>query len=197
MKFITFKSYNDYVDAQSICSIAKQNNIWAHKDVLTFVAHKVRYINSSSPFGICHGVRNGFEVKFLRIALADVGAKIIGTEISDVAKKSPFTIQWDFHETKPEWIGAVDFIYSNSFDHSYDPNKCLAQWMSCITPTGMCFLEWTQNHQNDGKWDADCFRANLEEYIALAKLFDVEVAEIKDNRKTKIIMISHSNKEVS
>ena len=26
-----------------------------------------------------------------------------------------------FPEVKPEWIGKADFIYSNSFDHSYDP----------------------------------------------------------------------------
>jgi hypothetical protein len=47
----------------------------------------------------------------------------MGTEISDTAGQFPYTIQWDFHKTKAEWIDATDFIYSNCFDHSYDPQK--------------------------------------------------------------------------
>ena len=37
---------------------------------------------------------------------------VIGTEISDTASEFPNTIEWDFHETKPEWLNSVDFIYS-------------------------------------------------------------------------------------
>jgi hypothetical protein len=44
-------------------------------------------------------------------------------------------------EVKPEWVGAVDFIYSNSFDHTYDPQKCLDAWVSCLTRCGVCVIE--------------------------------------------------------
>ncbi|MBK6621188.1 MAG: hypothetical protein IPG32_10020 [Saprospirales bacterium] len=52
-----------------------------------------------------------------------MNCEVIGTEISDSASKFSHTIEWDFHEVKPEWIGRADFIYSNSFDHSYDPEN--------------------------------------------------------------------------
>ncbi|MEJ0015745.1 MAG: hypothetical protein WDN25_04115 [Acetobacteraceae bacterium] len=48
---------------------------------------------------------------------------MLGTEISDTATQSSTTIQWDFHEVKPEWLNSVDFIYSVSWDHRYDPVK--------------------------------------------------------------------------
>ena len=71
---------------------------------------------------------------------------MIGTEISPTATQFPNTIQWDFHDVKPEWISAADFIYSNSFDHSYDPEKCLSNWMSCIRSGGICVIEHTDLH---------------------------------------------------
>jgi hypothetical protein len=77
----------------------------------------------------------------------------IGTEISDSAEQFPNTIQWDFHEVKPEWIGAVDFIYSNSFDHTYDPEKCLNAWMSCLKPGGVCILGHSSGHEQAHELD--------------------------------------------
>ncbi|PZQ43933.1 MAG: hypothetical protein DI551_11175 [Micavibrio aeruginosavorus] len=85
----------------------------------------------------------------------------MGTEISETAKDFPNTIQWDFHNVKPEWIGSVDFIYSNSFDHSYDPEKCLNAWMSCITPNGLCILEHSAEHAIKGASALDPFGAEL------------------------------------
>ena len=70
----------------------------------------------------CHGTRQGFEQKWFS---KNLECKVIGTEISDNANDYKNTIEWDFHNVKKEWIGSVDFIYSNALDHSYDPNKCL------------------------------------------------------------------------
>jgi hypothetical protein len=92
----------------------------------------------SVQFGLCHGTRQGKEQAWFKKHLK---CEVLGTEISDTAEQFPDTIQWDFHEVKPEWIGAVDFVYSNSFDHSYDPEKCLKAWMSCIRKGGLCVLE--------------------------------------------------------
>lgn len=172
--------------------------MWAQEDVLSFVADKVRDLKRPQVFGICHGVRNGFEVKFLNNALSDIKANVIGTEISEVAKEHENTIQWDFHDIKGEWVGNVDFIYSNAFDHSCKPEFCLSQWMKCIAKHGICFLEWTNSHDAGGVGEADCFRASLDEYVGLAKDYHVEVAEICGKRnainatsKTRIVMITH------
>jgi hypothetical protein len=86
---------------------------------------------------------------------------VIGTEISDTATQFPHTIQWDFHETKPEWIDAVDFIYSNSFDHSYDPQRCLNAWMSCLKKGGLCILEHSSDNSPAITSTLDPFRADL------------------------------------
>ena len=69
----------------------------------------------------------------------------MGTEISDNANEYDNTIEWDFHNVKKEWIASVDFIYSNALDHSYDPNKCLNAWMSCIREDGLCIIEHTSS----------------------------------------------------
>jgi hypothetical protein len=79
--------------------------------------------------------------------------QVIGTEISDTANEFPHTIQWDFHEAKNAWIDSVDFIYSNSFDHTCDPKKCLNVWMSCVREGGICILEHTSGHERATELD--------------------------------------------
>ena len=71
------------------------------------------------------------------------------------------SIQWDFHKTKDEWIDSVDFIYSNSFDHSYDPEGCLNAWMGCVRPGGLCILEHSSAHGPGGVNELDPFGAHL------------------------------------
>ena len=62
---------------------------------------------------------------------------------------------------KPEWLSSVDFIYSNSFDHSFDPEKCLSAWMSCLKPGGVCLLEHTDAHGPRSANELDPFGAEL------------------------------------
>ena len=88
-------------------------------------------------------------------------SKVIGTEISDTAAEFPHTIQWDFHETKPEWVDSVDFIYSNSFDHSYDPEMCLNVWMNCVRQGGVCIIEHSSLHEPAGANELDPFGADI------------------------------------
>jgi hypothetical protein len=160
----------------------------------------VQYIgkNIQKPtFGICHGVRNGTEVSFFRNKL---NIEIIGTEISEwIANQFEHVIAWDFHEIKKEWIGNVDFIYSNSLDHSYDPKHCVEQWMRCLKLKGLCFIEWTPWH-NDGHCSpAECFSASKEEYQTMfanfcklqdvLELFNPQLHEKR--QKTTIFVLSN------
>jgi hypothetical protein len=198
-----YETYDEYVRLQCEAAVRKRKYIWAQEDVLKLLSKQVRKLNIDKPFGICHGVRNGFEVDFLRKELADISADVIGTEISDeVSKENEFTICWDFHEVKPEWIGKVDFIYSNSFDHSYKPAECIAAWMSCISPKGACFLEWTNTHNAGKTGDVDCFQSSLDEYLELTGEFDVHVVcvdgarnQINATKTTRLIVISHPDGE--
>lgn len=99
----------------------------------TFLKKNLSNIN----FGICHGTRRGKEQEWFRKYL---NVDVIGTEISDTANQFPNTIQWDFHKVKDEWVENVDFIYSNSLDHSYDAEFCLKQWFKCLRKGGICIV---------------------------------------------------------
>jgi hypothetical protein len=63
---------------------------------------------------------------------------------------------------KQEWIGNVDFVYSNSWDHSFDPERLFKNWMERLKRSGRLFISWTPTHAAPVD-SADCFSASLEE----------------------------------
>jgi hypothetical protein len=134
--------YDRYKRVQTEGNKRKLGQVWVQEENIAFLSEYLRRVVGTVKFGICHGTRRGKEQEWFRKYL---GGEVIGTEISETATQFPHTIQWDFHQTKPEWIDGVDFIYSNSFDHSYDPEKCLNAWMSCVRPRGLCILEHTSS----------------------------------------------------
>jgi hypothetical protein len=148
--------YEQYRRVQVEGNHRKLANVWVVEENIAFLANYLRRLQPT--FGICHGTRRGKEQEWFRKHLQ---CEVIGTEISDTAAQFPHTIQWDFHEVKPEWVGAVDFIYSNSFDHSYDPEKCLNAWMSCLRPGGVCILEHSNMHDTMGASELDPFGASI------------------------------------
>lgn len=160
MRLYKHKDYKEYVKNQTTTNVGKLNNVWANnKDIGLLSKHITKNI-SDIKFGICHGVRNAWEVQQLRRSLK---IDVIGTEISYTALQFENTIQWDFHDVKDEWVGSVDFIYSNSLDHSYDPEMCLGKWMSCIKKEGICYIHWSRS--SEGLLNsADCFSATSDEY---------------------------------
>ena len=150
--------YERYKRVQTAGNRRKIETVWAGEENIAFLAEFIRGAVGDVRFGICHGTRRGEEQKWFREQL---GAEVIGTEISDTATQFPHTIQWDFHEVKPEWVGAVDFIYSNALDHSYDPRACLDAWMSCLRPGGVCIIEHSAGHER--ATELDPFGAPIEE----------------------------------
>ncbi len=160
MKKIDFPSYERYREAQVEVNRSKLAVVWAERAELEGIASYVRNRLPNASFGICHGARNGFEVAVLR-ELLDI--EVIGTEISPTASDFPHLVQWDFHEKNPEWNHSVDFVYSNSWDHSYDFDRCFGAWMESLRPGGKCFLQWTRLHSSEGVHDADCLGLSLAE----------------------------------
>lgn len=150
--------YERYRKIQSEGNRLKLENVWVLEENITFLAQFITEVIGPPQFGICHGTRRGKEQEWFRKYL---NCEVIGTEISDTAEQFPYTIQWDFHEAKPEWIDSVDFIYSNSFDHSHDPEKCLNVWMSCVRPGGVCILEHSDLHGPRYVSDIDPFGADI------------------------------------
>jgi len=171
VKVHKYGDYDEYVREQSTANKLKLHSVWASPTELEIISRHVEQTIPNASFGICHGVRNGWEVQWLRDRLK---IDIIGTELAETATNYPHVIQWDFHNTKEEWIGHCDIIYSNAWDHSYDPETCLDKWMSCLKPTGRCFIEWSE--EASSKIDrVDCFGASKHECSQLiSKKFDIE-----------------------
>jgi hypothetical protein len=150
--------YDRYRQLQITANKENIETVWVQEENIAFASNYIRQTIGQPTFGICHGTRSGLEQAWFRRYL---GCNVIGTEISDTATQFPNTIQWDFHEVMPEWLNSVDFIYSNAFDHSYDPEKCLNAWMSCVRPSGLCILEHSSLHSPEGVTEVDPFGAEI------------------------------------
>ncbi len=151
--------YNTYKKFQEEGNKRKINSSWIQQSDIDFLSKKIKSSITNPSFGICHGTRQGFEQKWFSERL---NCPVIGTEISETATQFPNTVQWDFHEINPEWSKKADFVYSNSFDHSYDPEKALTAWMETLTPHGVCIIEHSKYHNPDAANELDPFGARLE-----------------------------------
>ena len=146
MKIYEYESYEEYVEAQTEANKRKIRNVWVRKDILKLLKlYKIK-----ADVILCHGTRNAAEQKYLKEIYPNA-TEVVGTEISETASQFPFTIQHDFHEELPEFTGRCDIVYSNSFDHSYDPDKCLKTWSSQLNGSGYLFLELMIGYENRSK----------------------------------------------
>lgn len=142
MKVHKYKSYEAYRAAQVKANRDKIALSWVRPMTVNIICDYILKANPAPTFGLCHGTRRGEEQRMFADRLKCL---VLGTEISPTAKDFPNTIEWDFHKVKPEWIGACDFIYSNSLDHAKNPAKALDAWVSCLKPeTGILAIEWIE-----------------------------------------------------
>jgi hypothetical protein len=150
---------DEYRRVQTLGNKQKLHRVWAVEENIQYLSEYLVKRLGAPRLGICHGTRRGAEQCWFRKYLCN--CDVFGTEISDTASQFPHTIQWDFHNVKDEWVGKMDFIYSNSFDHTYDPEKCLNAWMSCVRSNGLCILEHSAMDDESGASQLDPFGANL------------------------------------
>ncbi|MBX2868851.1 MAG: class I SAM-dependent methyltransferase [Acidiferrobacterales bacterium] len=157
--------YDKYVEIQTWGNKSKLDFCWVAEQNIRFLAEYIQSQLGEVAKGVCHGTRQGFEQKWFSESL---GIEVIGTEISDTASQFPNTIQWDFHEPHPDLI-KLDFVYSNSFDHSYDPEKSFTSWVNSLRIGGLLFIEHSKLHEEPGATQLDPFGASAEEIIDLAR----------------------------
>ncbi len=177
MELYKYKDLDEYRITQEKGNIKKINCVFVNKEVIKVISEYIKKNIKKPSFGICHGTRRGVEQELLS---KYTGAEVIGTEISSTATQFPNTIQWDFHNIKEEWVNNVDFIYSNSIDHSYDPKMALSQWMKCLNDNGLCFIEYTYFNKFFSK--LDCFSARESEMKELLEsVCDIcDIIKIRD-----------------
>ena len=166
MKLYNYKDYDEYVKAQINKYELKRNNVWVNNkelnQIATIIDKRMKKMGINLKEGICHGVRTGYEVEYLQNKFID--AKIYGSEIAE--SRNDRIYKMDFHEIPDDWYERFDFVYSNSFDHSYDPEKCLDAWMDSLHSLGVCIIHWMATNARTIN-DSDCFAGTLADYRKL------------------------------
>ena len=137
-----------YRKLQTEANKMKIENQWVPEEHIEILANYMLAAGKKPRKGICHGTRRGNEQAWFRKYLP-TGADVIGTEISDTATDFPHTIQWDFHDVDPAWVGKMGFVYSNSWDHAHDPETAFAGWARCLSQGGFLMLDHGWNYQPD------------------------------------------------
>ena len=156
--------YEKYRKAQVDGNHTKIDNNWTYKPAIEMLSGYIVAKIGIPKFGICHGTRRGNEQLWFRQFLG-MDVEVIGTEISDTAKQFPYTVQHDFHEQRLEWIGKADFVYSNSWDHTYDPNKAFHVWMESLRPGGIMLIEHSMGHLPEYTSEMDPFGVTFRELV--------------------------------
>ena len=174
MKRYQYRSYREYVEAQKRGFEKKRNRVWANRENVEAISRVIGPCET----GICHGVRGGQEVGWFR---EFTGGQVIGTEIGE--SEAPHTVRWDFNERHPPWVGEFDFVYSNAFDHSFDPARTLAVWWEQLRPGGRLIIETDERNEHTGKVSkgvnaTDPTGLTLGELVALVEEVTKEAPEI-------------------
>ena len=186
-KIYKYKNYDEYKDTQIFFNKQKINKVWADENTLKIVSNFLKKnIKSEKIKGLCHGSRNGFEQKCFINEIPN--AEVIGTDISETANDYDNSIVHDFHDEKKDWIENFDFVYSNSLDQSYDPEKALNTWINQVKKDRYVIIEHSDQHGviSSGKMDPFGVEANFFPYL-LTEWFGhkISLKIIKSIKKNK------------
>ena len=183
MKFYPHKDLELYRKAQVATYKRKSEVRWVLEKELLIIAGVISSKLGVVEFGICHGVRTGFENCMLSELLF---AEVVGTDIGNLS--SGFVIPMDFHEEVPDWKGKADFVYSNSLDHSHNPSLALQRWFECLKVGGLLVIHWDCK-QRERLNAADCFSASEKEYVELLSSFG-KVEKVKACKSRVLLVVS-------
>lgn len=186
--------YQKYKDIQERANKRKIDRVFVTRPSIALLAGYIRrHLGDGIKFGICHGTRRGNEQAWFSNFL---GCDVLGTEISSTATDFPNTIQWDFHDTKAEWAGAADFVYSNSWDHAFDPERAFKAWASCLRPNGLMVLEHAQQHTGEATNTIDPFGIEVDALCALLEQLDGAHLKVREVLSVRDVSEAGSQKGI-
>ena len=167
-----YTDYAEYRKAQILGNAKKITLVFVSVDTVKKMS---KFLKAYKPkIGICHGARNGAEVKWFNKYLKN--CRTIGTDISGTAALFKNMLVHDFNKATKKFVNKFDFLYSNSWDHSYCIEKTLKVWKRQIKKGGFLLLETSPKHEKLST-ELDPCRMDIEE---LKKCVD-------DNTKLKFI----------
>ena len=171
MDLFEYKDYEHYKKSQVDANLKKFKFIWVSEDTC-------KHVHAAKPDAktvLCHGCRNGAEIVHLQKLFGE-GVEVIGTDISHTANDVEDMVEWDFHKVNEEWVGKFDLLYSNSFDHSYDPETCLDTWIGQLNENGVLCIELMVGI-NNASTEMDPLKLNLEEFKKMVEARGYKVDE--------------------
>ena len=178
-------AYEAYVSAQrgktdKLAANGTAADQWVCRGQIEAIAEHIRkHVTIKARFAFCHGTRSGREAVWFRELLPDI--QTWGTELSPIAaRSSPWTIPWDYHDVRPEWLGTLDFIYSNALDHSFNATLAIVSWMSEVSMDGALYIHWSKDHDKK-KSAIDLYRGSssmLKRTICKAGSFTVSILDL-------------------
>lgn len=188
-----YSSYEEYKRIQTEGNKRKLDRQFVDEKSIQHIAAWILHNQGNVTYGICHGTRQGNEQRWFAEHLAG-DVHVLGTEISDTATQFPKTIQWDYHLMKEEWLGHFDFVYSNTLDHSYEPQLAVDRWMASLNGKGKLFLEWTKvGHTVHVATELDPFGADLGGYAKLLKKYHLcDILHIREKFERYVLVASKS-----
>lgn len=177
MELIHFNSHSEYIEAQKRTLAARGIGPYFTWVEIANICEYLQRSGIKAQKAICHGARNGLECDEFRKHLD--GLDVFGTDLFPYSGRSRHhkgesqVIEWDFHVANSDWIGKFDFVYSNSLDHSHDPEGSLDVWMRQIKSTGRVLLQYTKSHVHAGNRivTGDCFGVEFWEFVALCNKY--------------------------
>jgi trans-aconitate methyltransferase len=176
MKIHNYLSDDDYRLAQERANLRKISKVWVRESTIDAIVARV----PAATGVICHGTRNGAEQQFF--AARYPGAEIIGTEIAKTATRFPMTVQWDFRKPNPNWFARFDILYSNSIDHTNEPQQTLCVWRDQLANGGTLVIEFAHDPENNRARSSDPLEMSLAEIETLFANSGLEIVDQIDER---------------
>ena len=196
-----YKSYQEYVDIQTETNKEKIEVVWVmQEEVIQLSNYIVDKYSDEIHYVMCHGARNGTEVKYFTESLPDNWI-VEGNDISDTANAYGLH-QWDMQYCYEGWKQKFTIQYTNSFDHVYDPQKTINSFMKQCATGGSVFIQWTENLNNE-PLPSDPLSINLEELVDMCsnsesrgRERDVQTVNILDSGMNRVVRKKNSNEEI-
>jgi len=162
MKLYEYKDYDEYVSVQIETTERKLGRTWARPESIKEIAKALRKRRFKPKIGMCHGARTGEEITYFKKYFKK--CQVFGTDIAPVCK-SKNVIVWDFHKPHEGWNSRFDFVYSNSWDHLYEPIYGLGTWKDQVRLNGYLILEHSDQHIEKKVDIVDSMGMSLKEFI--------------------------------
>lgn len=165
MRVYRYRDYDHYVEQQTLANVKKLDWIWVTREAVRFLAKHYRKFRNEPETVLCHGSRNGAEVKWFNEEFP--AADVLGTDISHTATDFPNQVQWDMQKENPDWIGKWDMVYTNSLDHVTDFHGTLNVIRNQLSDDGLFILDYSI-------WDDETIKPSISDPL------DVNLSEIED-----------------